>query len=620
MRVVETLRPIMLVCAVFVLSACGSDPSSTYTIVGEYIAVVPEGLQQAGSPTNRSIDYSNSIITLYRTQIDEDGQVERVALASKPFRDGLVVFEGKLDAPESIEIAANSSETAEPLTIVASVGPGAELTFALLDYWYTFPEDKLALKGKSLLFHDSASKFTISGNVDTELRGSGVITMELETSKWTSRGHQEFVELGLLMLDDGKFVYEDEISEPVVAEIEFRGDNFVVWTQAVIEPGAHISIQPRTTGAQSIATMPSGWFSMDQTSTGDERGPLTMFATAESGRHTRLIDSWQRSHTFLFTVDAYNVAYEDFLAQQGSMVDQSLDRASTESPDLDEDRSDASNPSESTVYIAAQECKHIDLSGAESPSSFGPPPNLTPPPHFKLSREIWEIRRNALDQIARHGLDPMDSLLALELGALTPPIFEEGSESILEDKIKIYDNLASNLSEDIVARRIGPARKEVESILQAHRNDRLLLPGQKAPPITVATLKKQEIAIYDVFSQNDIIYLQFWDPPYGSWNFARLRELYDAYSDLGLQIVTISLEPNWTDWDTASEQQDIPWLNLGDLSEDAPIGAVAVAYGRLRMNKNYLIDNKGCILRKDLHVDQLTRFLVEEYGEVATTN
>ena len=99
-----------------------------------------------------------------------------------------------------------------------------------------------------------------------------------------------------------------------------------------------------------------------------------------------------------------------------------------------------------------------------------------------------------------------------------------------------------------------------------------------------------------------------------------MKQLLDWYSDDGLQIVTISLIPDWDAWSAASDSLDIPWLNLGDLSDDAPIGNISTTYGRVDFRKNFLVDNKGCILGVDISRSALTGFLVEKYGEASSAN
>ena len=64
----------------------------------------------------------------------------------------------------------------------------------------------------------------------------------------------------------------------------------------------------------------------------------------------------------------------------------------------------------------------------------------------------WEtlskIRDSALEEIAQSATDPFVSLLALELGAFG--YFSENRDQA----IRIYDQLAPKLDEDIVARRL----------------------------------------------------------------------------------------------------------------------------------------------------------------------
>lgn len=622
MRVIGTLRALVLVGGVLVLTSCGGIPSSGFVITGEYIAVFPEEQQQDELPTNASTVFANSTISLYRTKVGEDGNVEKVEIASKAFRDGNVTFTGHLDGPESIEITAVARDGSQALSTIARVGPGSLTSFALLDYPHpdSVPSDMLVLRGKSLLLKESPSKFTITGNLSTEIGDSRVTTMEIQMGSWDKFGREVYEEIRTLMLDKGSFVYEGEIAEPRVADIEFRGENTFIFVEAVIEPGANISIHPKGSSTQTIATMPPGWFSLDQMSTTEESGRGTIFATAESGRHARLIESWQQSYTFQSTVVAYNVAVQRYQSQQLSAVNPSIDRASTLGTTTLDANLNLPKASSPPAFVAAEGCEHVELSSVVPGSVFTSSPDPEQTELNRLWDEIWAIRHDALVQIARHGIDPMDSLLALELGAFRASPFDEKFEGALEDNINVYDNLGSMLEAEVVARRIEPRRRYIESRLESYRNGRLLTPGQKAPRVVLTNLEKKDVQIYDVFEQSDIVYLQFWEPPIGSWSFSRLKEIYGSYNNLGFQIVTVSTQPDWDVWQTASVSEDIPWLNLGDLSDDAPIGDISRIFGRLYTAKSYLIDNSGCILGSDLSHLELDRYLSEKYGEVDGAN
>ncbi|MCY4142945.1 MAG: hypothetical protein OXG08_04545 [Gammaproteobacteria bacterium] len=454
------------------------------------------------------------------------------------------------------------------------------------------------------------------------MRNSKIITMRLETTNLNAWGRQEFEELGMLMIESETFVYEGEVFEPRVVEMELRGENFAFWTEIIVEPGASISIHTRGSPNQAIATMPSGWFSKDQlgTRSSAERGMGGFFATAEGGSHTRLIESWQQSYTFLSTVEAFNVAMENYATREIQITDQSINRGSNTVTNTDEVTQTPLATRSSTIHEAAKGCEHVDLSKVdlEHDLDYSSPGEL--PTHDRLARELWVLREDALNRIARHGQVPMDSLLALELGALRSSRFEENFEAILQERVNVYDNLSAILDEEAVTRRVNPARRLAVARLESYRNNRSLVPGQKAPQVTLVNLERQEVAIYNVFERGNLNYVQFWEPPDGEWNFQDLKELHAAYGELGLQIITISLQPDGATWDTASDKADVPWLNLGDLSEDAPVGTVATAYGRDRSGKNFLIDSQGCILRKDLSTNELPSFLSEKYGQAASTN
>ena len=620
MKFVDFGRLLALVSMIAVLSSCAGDPSKTYTIVGEYMAV---DVRTSSDGETQDADLSTATITLYHKKTNSEGEVERVEMASKPFREGTVVFEGPIDSSITVEITTTiSGATSEPLSTDARIGPGSNITFALVDFGHRFRRDKLLLKDRSLLLQDSPQKYSISGNVSGYLRDSQFVVISVETLAWNETGSPVYTTVGELMLGEDDFVFEAEIEEPTVAAVGLSGDSFGYWTTVVIEPGARISLESQSSGTQSISTMPAGWFSMDQVSSRRNSTRLDISATAEHGRHNILIDSWQQSYAYQSKAQEAQAAFEKFAAQQQANLTRPVEQASqpgdasTIEPDEEESASGEGTPDShsSVVEGAAEGCEHVEVSSVGSLARVGPTPYIDLPEHGRLWRELGKIRVDALTQIATHGVDPMNSLLAMELGAFNFTQYEES----LKDSLAVYDRLSSTiLDEDLVSRRINPPRKRITAFLESLQTDARLVPGQKAPPVTLLNLQREKVELYDLFQQSDIVYLQFWEPRYSGWGFTHLGELHDSYGDHGLQIITVSLEPDWDTWTRVSEREQIQWTNLGDTSNDAPIGTIAKAYGRMGDDKSFLIDGKGCILLKDLSPFMLGDILTERYGEVS---
>ncbi|MCY4142946.1 MAG: hypothetical protein OXG08_04550 [Gammaproteobacteria bacterium] len=161
MNTPSTLSLLVVVSIALILTSCGNQPSNTYTVSVEYIAVGPEELPQDSELATESPDHSTSTITLYRTQSNANGEVEKVEIASKAFQNGNVVFKSYVDSLESIEVSALAGGSSATLSTVAQVEPGSDIKIALLDYSLPYFEDRLLPKGTlySRAIHRQSSRF-----------------------------------------------------------------------------------------------------------------------------------------------------------------------------------------------------------------------------------------------------------------------------------------------------------------------------------------------------------------------------------------------------------------------------------------------------------------------------
>ena len=197
----------------------------------------------------------------------------------------------------------------------------------------------------------------------------------------------------------------------------------------------------------------------------------------------------------------------------------------------------------------------------------------------------------------------MAALLAMEIGA------PEARQ------LEMWDKLAEVIDEDLVGRRVLPRRDSLEKQIKLNANAESIVEGQVAPGFTLANLEGEEVALSDVLSQNEFVLVDFW----ASWcgpciaTFPRLKKFYSAFNDDGFEIVAISIDSTHEAWADASEEHELPWMNLGEIVESS--GDIANAYGVQFIPKGYLLDDKGCVIQKDLQYENLQEVLVARYGD-----
>lgn len=90
--------------------------------------------------------------------------------------------------------------------------------------------------------------------------------------------------------------------------------------------------------------------------------------------------------------------------------------------------------------------------------------------------------------------------------------------------------------------------------------------------------------------------LEFWatDCTLSRWFRPRLKTMYNLYHKKGLNIIGISHDENYDDWQKAIEQDTIPWVNISDLK--GWYNKAFVAYGICYVPNLILLDEKGVIL------------------------
>ena len=134
--------------------------------------------------------------------------------------------------------------------------------------------------------------------------------------------------------------------------------------------------------------------------------------------------------------------------------------------------------------------------------------------------------------------------------------------------------------------------------------------GAEIRDFTAETLDGESIRLADVRASSKAVLVEFW----ASWcgpcrvEIPHMKKAYARYKDQGFEIVSFTIDDEREDWEQASEEEDLPWFDLGMGQEaDAP-----QAYGVTGVPKNYLVDSRsGDILARDLRGYDLDEALKE---------
>lgn len=121
----------------------------------------------------------------------------------------------------------------------------------------------------------------------------------------------------------------------------------------------------------------------------------------------------------------------------------------------------------------------------------------------------------------------------------------------------------------------------------------------------------KKISTKTIRSMNKYTFIDFW----ASWcspcrmQAKALVPLYNKYKAKGLAVIGVSLDTDAAAWKKAIAKDGYTWTNLGDLKGfDSP---VIKKYHIQAIPRNFLINNKGVIVARDLHGEELEAKLVE---------
>lgn len=540
-----------------ILLGASEESSNSYRIVGEYIANeagLEEGQDATISKNANSLDLSTAEIRIIYEIPSDSGETETVELASDRFVDGKVVFEGEIDEPTDVRISIKELENQWKWVYTTIIPGGAEINFAMVDDG----DVRLALVGVSKRVKNPKNKFTISGDlssIDKDLTRAHVLVREIGVNAGTLKA----ISSGNMIPRNDKFLFEGEAEHATVVQIQVStlnasgdsdADSIFEQMSVIVEPGAEILIQ--------------------------SHGEHNEFVIATSGadRHAKVIESWRQSSEYLELKDRFTAAEAEYDDKYTALRD--------------------------AVNTAINELN--EFLGDESHE------------HLALERELTEIRVTKLQSIAKQADDPLDSLLAMEMGAYTLAS-ENRSEAF-----QVFDKLAEMLDDDLVTQRVTPAREQLVSQIKTAQNDADLVPGQKVPDFTLTDLEEKETNLYEILADNELVLVEFW----ASWcapciaSFPKLKELHSTFNKDGFEIVSVSIDSKYYDWEQASEEQSLPWINVGEMS--GWDGATATAYGVEFVPKGYLIDREGHILQKDLNPDELEEYLSSRFNGTSSSN
>ena len=593
-----------LFCALALVAVSNAGNPDAFSIVSsEFISIEPESKTEsatAEAPSIEPVDFSEAVLTISYETTNSDGEAETQTLYEGSYEEHFIHLLQIGDQPflfsepTEVSISLKITEERDPMTINTVMDSGSDVRLVYVDH--PGPRDEFLVFGSSNQVLNSENKFSVSGDLSFIENDSPHTTSAFVWANFVnSEGQRQGKQWGPVLVEDNSFVIEGDVDRPISATLYLRNQS------SFLNATARIILEPQ--GELKVAKL----------------GNQTQEISAVSGKgyHAQLIESWQQNDEYIAMVEAWTSEQErsrNAPDEPAESSDEAEDEATTDSEeevaDNEEDTDEVDAIELVDVVEPAEGCEDaVAQEEEEEAETVAQAPEYTYPKWYTLRMEAVAYQNEKLQDIAKNHKDPNAQLIAMQMGIFSP--YEDAEEAIA-----VWGALAEKFDADFVATYISPELERIELVHTRTLNHEALVPGQKVPAFTLASLDGDDVSLYDLAGKKDMVLIDFW----ASWcgpciaTFPELKKLHAAYTDEDFEIVGVSVDDNFEDWSGGVEDHQLPWVQLGELKDADNGSPVSKSYGINFIPSTFLIDSQGCIYHKNIKPGDLKTFLVDRYG------
>ena len=216
----------------------------------------------------------------------------------------------------------------------------------------------------------------------------------------------------------------------------------------------------------------------------------------------------------------------------------------------------------------------------------------------ELFNETLQLEQQGRSEVALNHEDPLARKLTLQSTWLRGAWIAEATRELaklLPDDPWVRDSLASE--EQFAASRARAAAFDV---------------GNDIKDFEAETLDGEIVSVSGAREGKQVVLVEFW----ASWcgpcrvEIPHMKQAYADYGPQGFEIFSFTVDDEREDWEEASEEEELPWINAGMGMDHA----AARAYGVTGVPANFLVDApSGEIIARDLRGHKLDEALAERF-------